>query len=515
MQKRKSLYVIVLALVLCVVCGVAVGCTDNTDDPQGDIVECTGITLRASGYDEGKTWQLERGKTVTIVGTVAPSNATVKTLTWASNNPDITVEADGDNRAKVTTYDYGTAQITVTCGSYVKTINVECIESILPTAIVLDKTELTIGLTERVKLEYDFLPANTTARKIYYTITALGDAEEDVISVIEENDEYYVQVSATAVVGTQYEVNIFSSVSSAVKTTVKIEVAPLEIESMTLKAEELTLSVFDPMYRVVPAFEPDETSYKEVTFTSSDPSVLSVDQIGTLSPIKAGNAVITVTNVHNPSLTCSLDVTVTEEQTEYVTRLIKKSDIDALSAVSYSLMDFETDKVAFEAWKRVLSEDSNFASHISDAGWAIWMVGFDTYDDDSVNGGDVNACVYSKISVPATASKMQYVFRAHPFPDDNAKFKILAIDSRYNITDCTGGWVEMTNSADMFINIDVEAFRGQDVTFVVYQDQIGNKSAGNYMKVSLMFRRCLFDTDNSERWIEDETYAIVKSENNN
>lgn len=513
MNKRRSLIIIVLTLALCLVGFTMIGCTDDKE-PDDVTVECTGITLRASGYDEGSTWVLERGKTVTIVGTVTPANATVKTLTWASDNPDIAIEADGDNRAKITTYDYGTATITVTCGSYVKTINVECVAQILPTAIVIEDGELEIALTDRVKLAYDFVPENATARKIYYTVTALNGAEEDMISVVEENGEYYVQVSSLAVVGTEYEITLVSSVAPSVRGKVKITVGSLEVEEMTLKTSELTLSVHDPVYRITPVFEPFETSYKEVTFTTDDVTVCDVDSIGTLIPKKAGVAVITVTNAHNAELSCSMNVTVTEEQSEYVTRLIKKSDVDALSAVSYSLMDFETDKVAFNAWKKVLSEDSNSASHISDAGWAIWMVGFDTYNDDNVNGGEANACVYCKISVPETASRMQYVFRTHPLPDDNAKFKILAIDANYNVTDCTGGWVEMTNNADMFINIDVESFRGQDVTFVVYQDQIGNKSAGNYMKVSLMFRRCLFDTDNSERWIEDEAYSILKKENN-
>ena len=48
-------------------------------------------------------------------------------------------------------------------------------------------------------------------------------------------------------------------------------------------------------------------------------------------------------------------------------------------------------------------------------------------------------------------------------------------------------------------------------TFVVMQDQIGSKSAGSYMKVSLMFRRCLFNVGDAalERWIEDENYSIL------
>lgn len=119
--------------------------------------------------------------------------------------------------------------------------------------------------------------------------------------------------------------------------------------------------------------------------------------------------------------------------------------------------------------------------------------------------------VYCKINVPATATQMQFVFRAHPLPDDMAKFKIAAITEDNQIVDCTSGWVTMSNTADMFYNIDVAEFAGKAVTFVVMQDQIGSKSAGSYMKVSLMFRRCLFNVGDAalERWIEDENYSIL------
>ena len=512
MQKTRHFASVIIALLVCLTCLVVAGCQSKPSGGGEESVPCTGLTFRASGYDEGKDWLIERGKTVTIAATVAPANATDKTVLWSSDNPDIAVESTGDARARVTAYDYGTATITARCGEFTKTIRVQCVASILPTEIVIDKTEMIVALTERERLEYDFLPENTTNRKIFYTVTALDGAEEDMVGVTEENGEYFVQVSPLAVAGCKYSVTIFSSAAPSVKKAITVEVGPLDVDDMTLKVQEITLSVNDPMYRVTPQFEPFETSFKEVTFASDDEAVCSVDKIGTLSPKKAGTVTITVTNVHNPSIARTMTVHVTEEESEYVTRLIKKSDIDALTAVRYTLMDFETDKVAFNDWKRVLSEDSNSACHISDAGWAIWMVGFDTYDDDDVNGGDANACVYSKIAVPENATKMQYVFRAHPFPDDRAKFRILAIDDQYRVADCTG-WVEMTNNTDMFINIDVEKYRGQNVTFVVCQDQIGNKSAGNYMGVSLMFRRCLFDTDQSERWIEDEAYAIVKKEN--
>lgn len=506
----KKLSKILVSVLLAVVFAISFAACDQTSDNNDDKdVECTDITFRATGYDEGETWYLERGKEVTIVGTVAPANATVKDILWHSDNADISVEKTDRNRAKITAYDYGTANLTAKCGNFEKTIAVECVAAILPTQIIPDSSVMTIPVSERAEFGCTFVPENTTNKRLSFSVES-DDASCDAISILEENGKYFVRVASLAEVGSEYTLNVACVADAKVKASVKLVVGALDVESMSLKSQEITLSVNDPIYRITPSFEPEETSYKAVTYSSDNEEVCGVDEIGTLQPKKAGVANITVTNASNEAVKCSMKVNVTEAASEYVTRLIKKSDIDNMTAVDYSLMDFETDKVAFNAWKRVLSEDCNSASHISDAGWAIWMVGFDTYDDDGINGGDANAAVFCKLNVPAAAKSMQYVFRVHPFPDDNAKFKILAIDGNYNVEECTDGWVVMQNNADMFINIDVEKYAGKAVTFAVLQDQIGNKPAGNYMKVSLMFRRVLFDTDTSERWIEDEDYSIIK-----
>ena len=178
-------------------------------------------------------------------------------------------------------------------------------------------------------------------------------------------------------------------------------------------------------------------------------------------------------------------------------------------------MDFENDKVAFQDWtkNKVLTEDCNSSSHISDAGWAIWMVGQDTYDDDNYkDGAEANAIVYSKLKVPTNATLMQYVFRSHQTSNDYAKFRLRAIDADLNVYELSSGWKTFHRADDMFINVDVSAFAGQDVTFVVEQDQMGLKKVEDSDKVgvSLMFRRCLFNTpDNADKLVEELEYSII------
>ena len=484
-------------------------CSDGSSE---DPVLCTDIEFKASGYDEGETLYLNLGESVTVQATVLPNDTTDKTLTWETSNADIGIEPRDDTRAVITAYDLGSATITATCGEFSKSIEVECVASVAPESLSVLQPSMTVPVTQRAQIEYSFQPENTSNQAVNFSVTAIGEADASAVSVVEENGSYYIAVSQLAVVGDQFVITLRSAADPTISATVNLTVGALDVESMSFKQEEMTLSVNDPAYRLLPVFEPEETSYREVEFVSSDPDICDVDEIGTLIPKQAGEVTITATNLHDTQVTCTTTVTVTTAESEYLMRLLKKSDVDALEAVSYEIMDFETDKVAFNAWRKVVSEDSNSASHISDAGWAIWMVGFDTYDDDDgAEGGLANTLTYCKMAVPAEATQMQFVFRAHPLPDDEAKFKIMAITDDYQIIDCTSGWVTMSNSADMFYNIDVTDFAGDTVTFVVMQDQISNKPAGSYMKVSLMYRRCLFNVGEEalERWIEDESYSIA------
>ncbi|MGE5473517.1 MAG: S-layer homology domain-containing protein [Ignavibacteriales bacterium] len=80
--------------------------------------------------------------------------------------------------------------------------------------------------------------------------------------------------------------------------------------------ETLELYVEDES-TLTPAFDPADATYKEVTWTTSDSSIASVDSNGKVTALAAGTAVITVTTADGGKTdTCS--VTVSEKQNETV-----------------------------------------------------------------------------------------------------------------------------------------------------------------------------------------------------
>ena len=95
-----------------------------------------------------------------------------------------------------------------------------------------------------------------------------------------------------------------------IRTTVWVEILPVDITSFTINAESLEMTVGAEATLSVD-IQPSNASYKELTWSSSDESVATVDQHGTVSAHAAGTAVITAVQPNN-DLSVSCEVTVTE-----------------------------------------------------------------------------------------------------------------------------------------------------------------------------------------------------------
>lgn len=496
-------------------CATLTGCVSN-ETSSSSYVAVSDIVFRGTGYDDGQTLYLERGDSVTLAGTIVPNSATERVITWSTDNYDIAIEDIGNNQCVITAYDLGDAKITASVGDYSEIIDVSCIESIPVSAIEVESNTLDVMVSQRSELKFDVLPDNATNKNVSFTVMPLGDADADNVKVINEAGKYYVSCDGGAEVGDQYEITIRASSNASISNKVTVNIIDYPVEAMEFKNQDITISLKDPLYKMLPVFTPEETTQYFVNFSSDNPDICDIDSQGRLIPKKEGQATIRAVNVANENVTCQTTVTVTNEETEYLFRGIKKQDVIDLEAKTYSLMDFEFDKVAFQDWtsNRWLSEDSTLSSHISDAGWAIWMVGFDIYDDDNyVNGAESNAVIYCKLNVPSDANNLQFVFRSHQTSNDYAKFRIRMIDKDLNVVEASNGWTSFHRADDMFYNVDVSNYKGQAVTFVLEQDMMGIKKElpTDKVGVSLMFRRCLFDTpENEEKLITSDEYSIVK-----
>lgn len=514
-MKRKNLILVVVSLFASV---LFTGCNPHNEQPSviTKYVAPTEISLKASGYQKGKDFKIIRDDTVTIQASVLPKEATNRTVSWKSDNPDIQVTDLGDNKATIKGWEVTTANITISVvnDDFTMTLPVQCITEVMPTGIKVPGDKVELKQNTRQQYDVKVLPEDVTVKDYNVSVspvTTLKPGNDNGISVIKDEENFYLK-EEEADIGDIYKVEITSARNNTIKNSFNVEIVPYMLDEIKFKNEDITISLKDPTYRMCPKFYPEKTSYLHATYESLNPDICDIDpESGKLLPKAVGVATLKVTSVEQPEISNTTTVTVNNNETEYLFRNFKSSLLDDLEPYDKDWQNFETDAVSFARWLDIQSEDTWY-SHALDAGWAKWLCGQDYWDDNNCPDDDrANVMVYNKLHVPQEATKVQFVFRSHLHANDTSLVRMLMIDENKNVTDLTNGWLKFDNTFDRYLNFDVTPYQGKNVTFVIQQDMeagtIFTKDAccaGQF----LMFRRMGFNV-NDNPLIEDETHDIL------
>ena len=255
-------------------------------------------TVAVSGVSLSKTTlSLVEGGSETLTATVAPSNATNKAVSWKSSDAGT---ATVDSNGKVTAVKAGSATITVTTSDGGKTAT--C--SVTVTAKEVDVEGLAIdpatleikeGLTAQMKVV--LTPAEASEPAIKWKSTNTEAATVDDSGLVTALKEGKTRIVAT-VDGTQIEAicEVTVTPDDALK-GIEFTAAKVEVKVGATQALEI-------------AYTPSYASNKNVTFSSSDASVATVDASGTVTAIKEGETTITATSEEGGfTATCVVAVT--------------------------------------------------------------------------------------------------------------------------------------------------------------------------------------------------------------
>ena len=155
-------------------------------------VEVTGITLDKTSAEA------EEGKTVQLVATVTPDNATVKDCEWTSSDETV---ATVDENGLVTAKKAGTAVITVTSKDNSE-ISAECTitvtsaapEKVEVTGITLDKTSAEAEEGKTVQLVATVTPDNATVKDCEWT------SSDETVATVDVNGLVTAKQAGTAVI---------------------------------------------------------------------------------------------------------------------------------------------------------------------------------------------------------------------------------------------------------------------------------------------------------------------------
>lgn len=219
---------------------------------------------------------LDVGKSKTLIATVKPTDATFKDVTWKSSNKNVVkVSKDG----VVTAVAVGSATITVTTeeGGYKATCFVTVPRRV--TGISLEKDFYYVALGNKVQIGASVVPVTATNKDIKWVSSDTSVAKISSSGVVTALKTGKTTITATTVEG-----------GHSITCTVQVY---KPVESVTLNKTSRTLDVGDT-YKLKATVLPEDATKKTVKWSSSDPSVATVDENGVITAVSIGTAVIKV-----------------------------------------------------------------------------------------------------------------------------------------------------------------------------------------------------------------------------
>ncbi len=265
-----------------------------TANDGSDVTETVAITVEAvpvTGVvlDQTELSLSATSSAVQLSATVEPEDATNKKVSWESSDTDVVTVTNG----LVEVVGVGSATITVTTedGGHQATCMVE-VSAIPVTDIIVSYEGDDLASGEEIIL-------NTSSSSTTLSVEVLPTDASDKTVSWSSDDIDVVTVSNSGVVNVEGVgtaiVTVTANDGSGVTETVAITVEAVPVTGITTDVTELTLTVGSSNGVINETVQPIDATNKNVTWSSQNPDVATVDQDGIVTPISEGNTVITVT----------------------------------------------------------------------------------------------------------------------------------------------------------------------------------------------------------------------------
>ena len=251
------------------------------------------FTVTVYDIDVPDNLTVETGKTVDVGAKVIPDGATEADFIYVSSDDEVAVV---DSDGLVSALNYGTAVITVTDGNITKNVTVTVVDA----DVSVTNTQLKKGDTAEIQ------------------VTAYPDSDGVVSVTLTSSDDSVAKIEDGKIVGVG---NGTAEITAVITVTVngeeitmirtifvssEIPVTGLTVNNMTDPTVMCVGEEKDIKITVIP----EDAASQTLIYSSSDPSVVSVDENGRLIANTVGSAVITVTAADGSGTEISLTVNV-------------------------------------------------------------------------------------------------------------------------------------------------------------------------------------------------------------
>ena len=261
-------------------------------------------TVPVSSVSLNKTsLNLNVGDKETLTASILPSDATIKTVTWSSDDPLIA----SVNNGEITANSIGTTTIKATADGKTATCSVT-VSAVSVTSISLSPTTKTIYVGQSFTLSATISPSNATNKNVTWT------SSNNNVATVTSNGEVSGKANGTATITVKTE-------DGNKTATCSVSVEKVAVTSVTLSESSLSLYVNGENKTVTATVQPDNATDHIVTWTIDKSGVASItpnNNSVTVTPVSAGTATLTA-SVGGKSATCSISVSASAPEWKLVT----------------------------------------------------------------------------------------------------------------------------------------------------------------------------------------------------
>ncbi len=267
------------------------------------------------------------GATETLTATVSPANADNTDVIWSSSDESV---ATVDQNGLVTALKAGTAVITATAaGDTSKTASCTyTVTNVEVTGISFANAGTKIAIGDEIILTPIFTPANATVKTVSWQ-----SSDPSKVTVDQNGKVTGVAVGTATITATSTE-------NSGIKATYIVEVLAeiVKVSGISLSDTTGTVNteIEEKTIQLTAFFNPENATNKNVSWSSSDERVASVDSNGLVTAHKkSGTAVITVTaedggytatytlTVEGPAITANTPIITKASDNEFETAYVE------------------------------------------------------------------------------------------------------------------------------------------------------------------------------------------------
>lgn len=216
------------------------------------------------------------GKEAKISLVYTPSNASNKNCTWKSSDKSV---ATVDSEGRVKAVSVGTCTITAKSkdGGYTATCKLTVTKKVYPTSVKLNYSRKTIAAGKTYQLKATVSPSNASIKSVKWSSSNKDIATVNSKGLVTAKKGGTVTITCTTTSGSK-------------KAVCKITVTQ-KVKSISLSASSITL-ISGKTKTIKATASPSSATNKDVTWSSSDKKIVTVNGNGKITAVKAGTAYV-------------------------------------------------------------------------------------------------------------------------------------------------------------------------------------------------------------------------------